>query len=386
MIVDRMTQPESEPNPATLSVRLRKKVPTAFTLEVEFTVPDGITILFGPSGAGKTTLLDCVAGLARPDSGKIALGSQIVFDADQRIEVPVQSRRVGYLFQDLALFPHLTVEQNVQYGLNDLDAATRRERTAEILGSFRIAHLVKRKPGEISGGERQRVALARSLVAQPRVLLLDEPLSALDGATKSRLIEDLRAWNATHSIPILLVTHSRDEVFALGERVLLLDQGKLLAQGTPQQVLDTPYSESIAQIAGFENILGATVIAVHHEHGTMRCRVKGAAAELEVPMTRHRVGSAVRVAIRAGDIMVAATRPDGLSARNVLRGTLISLEQHGVTVIASVDAGARFEVHLTPSAREQLALETGRQIWLVIKTYSCHVVSPYAESSAPSEV
>src|ERR1700678_2581472 len=191
-----------------LTIQVRKRFSDAgrdFTLEVGFALASGITIIFGASGAGKTTLLDCVAGLTTPDSGKIAVGDHVLFDQARETNLPVQTRRVGYVFQDLALFPHLTVEKNVEFGLAALDKhkSERRKKSDAILESFRISHLRERKPGEISGGERQRVALARALVTDPCILLLDEPMAALDAATKSKIIEDLRAWNAAHAIPIL---------------------------------------------------------------------------------------------------------------------------------------------------------------------------------------
>ncbi len=155
-----------------------------FALEVEFQASPGFTILFGPSGAGKTTLLDCVAGLTKPDSGRIAIGDRVLFDAARPIDLPVAKRRVGYVFQALALFPHLTVEQNVQYGLTHLPQAQRAAQASAILQAFRIPHLAPRYPREISGGESQRTALARTLVTDPALLLLDEPLAALDAATK----------------------------------------------------------------------------------------------------------------------------------------------------------------------------------------------------------
>lgn len=360
---------------ANLNIRVHKTFSSGFTLEAEFGVSPGITILFGASGAGKTTLLHCVAGLVRPDSGRIAVGEQVLFDAEQKIDVDVPCRSVGYVFQNLALFPHLTVEQNVQYGLARADPAERNQRVMATLESFRIAHLRQRKPKEISGGERQRVALARSLVTHPRVLLLDEPLAALDHATKSAIIEDLRAWNAARGIPILYVTHTHSEVFALGERVIVLENGRVLAQGTPQQVLDAPAQETIAQLAGFENIFDATVAAMRNDLGLMRCKLHGSELDLEVPLTRAKLGSNVRVAIRAGDILLSTQVPQGLSARNVIAGKLSSLEQQGVLVIAEVDAGVKFEVHLTPSARESLQFKIAQQVWLVIKTYSCHLIS-----------
>ena len=247
----------ADANPADplLEVRFRKRFPAQtheFVLEVEFTAAAGFTILFGPSGAGKTTLLDCVAGLVGPDSGRIAVGGRTWFDAEGGPNLPVAKRRLGYVFQSLALFPHLTAEKNVQYGLAHLPEAERRERVAAILEAFRVSHLAQRNVREISGGESQRVALARTLVTGPSVLLLDEPLAALDAATKAKIIDDLREWNRIHRIPILYVTHSREEVFALGERVLVLDAGRIVAQGTPHEVVTAPLQETVAQLVGFE--------------------------------------------------------------------------------------------------------------------------------------
>ena len=172
-----------------LDVQFRKSFAaqaTQFLLDVEFQAPPGFTILFGPSGAGKTTLLDGVAGLTRPESGRIAIGGRILFDAAQRINLPVEKRRLGYVFQNLALFPHLTVKQNVQYGLAHLPPQERDTQAFAVLEAFRISHLAQRYPREISGGESQRTALARTLVTDPALLLLDEPLAALDAATKAQ--------------------------------------------------------------------------------------------------------------------------------------------------------------------------------------------------------
>ena len=196
----------------SLAASIRAALSPQFTLDVRFSVAPGITMVFGASGSGKTTMLKCLAGLHRPDAGTIVIDGRVMFDAGRGIDVPVRRRGLGYVFQHLALFPHMTVEQNLHYGLSSLDHAARRARTASVAESFRIAHLLARRPSEISGGERQRTALARSLVTDPRFLLLDEPLSALDHVTQSRIIEDLRAWNAARGIPILYVTHSHREV------------------------------------------------------------------------------------------------------------------------------------------------------------------------------
>ena len=360
-----------------LAVDIRKQHSPSFALEATFTAPPGITILFGRSGSGKSSLLNCIAGLMRPDTGRIALDSQVLFDARSNINLGPAARSVGFLFQDLALFPHLTAEQNVEYGLAKLPAKARRARAAAILDEMKVGSLGGRKPTEISGGEKQRVALARSLVTDPAMLLLDEPLAALDAITKSAIIEDLRAWNAAHGIPIIYVTHSLEEAFAVGENVLVLEAGKIIARGHPMEVLDAPRQETIAQLAGFENLFDATVTAVHEERGTMMCALPGGELELEVPLTHTNPGAPTRVAIRAGDIMIAKSKPHEISARNVFPGRIAAIraEGHRAIVIVEAPPAITFEVNLTLGSRDDLSLQSGAQIWLVIKTYSCHLVA-----------
>jgi len=373
--------PADRTRAASLTLEVRKRFSgngREFSLDVDLRAEAGFTILFGASGAGKTTLLDCVAGLATPDSGRIAIGDRILYDSSRRTDVPVAKRRVGYVIQSLALFPHLTVAENVEYGLNHLPRGERSERAKAMLGAFRIAELAQRSAREISGGESQRVALARTLVTDPEVLLLDEPLAALDAPTKAKIIDDLREWNRVHRVPILYVTHSREEVFALGERVLVLEAGRIVAQGTPHEVMSAPLQETVAQLAGFENIFDAVVESVNPERGTMSCRLTASAEVrpilLETPLVRGGVGASLRVGIRAGDILLATSPPVGLSARNVIPGRVASLEQHDVVVSARVNCGVEVDVHLTLAARDSLQVVPGREVWLVIKTHSCHLM------------
>src|SRR5882757_4097497 len=402
-------------------------------LDVSFDAQPGFTILFGASGAGKTTVLNCIAGMVRPDAGRIVADETVLFDKERRICLPVARRRVGYVFQDLALFPHLTVEQNIAYGLANLDRQEQKTRTDSVLSSFRIEHLRHRKPAQISGGERQRVALARALVTDPRALLLDEPLAALDLPTKSLIIDDLRAWNILRRVPILYVTHTRDEVFALGERVLVLDRGRILAQGTPHEVMTTPHYETVAQLAGFENIFDAEVEAVHEDRGTMTCKVmtcktmtrktatggeatpdevtpaevtpaevttsevttnevttsnvtttdlpvaENSTLVLETPLVRSAAGSRFRIAIRAGDVLLATSEPNEISARNIFPGKVVSVERRDVIILARVQTAAdphvEFFVQLTLAACDSLGIAEGREVWLVLKTHSCHLVA-----------
>lgn len=356
-----------------LSTTLTGKRQTAFSIDVRFSVPPGTTIIFGHSGAGKTTLLEAVAGLLRPARGRVAVGQRVLFDSEKGIDLPPARRHVGYVMQNLALFPHMTARQNIEYGLCRLAADERRDRVDDIARSFHIHELLKQRPAGLSGGERQRVALARALVTRPSVLLLDEPLSALDYATKTRILDDVREWNETHRIPLLYVTHGRREVFALSERVIVLEHGRVLAMGTPRDVLDTPRHEAVARLAGFENILDVEVVSVNPKHGTMSCRIVDAPAVIETPLGHLQIGSRLRVGIRAGDIIVATEPPHGLSARNVLPGVIRKMEARSGAVGLLVDVGETIAVTVTPGACEALDLGVEQRVWLVIKTHSCHL-------------
>jgi molybdate transport system ATP-binding protein len=361
-----------------LEADIRKQLTDSFRLEVRFALEAGITILFGPSGAGKTTLLDCLSGLSAPDRGRIALGGTVLFESNQQINLPARKRKVGYVFQDLALFPHLKVQANVAYGLTGLSGQDRKARVEKILDSLGIAPLRDRRPAQLSGGERQRVALARALVSEPSILLLDEPLAALDLPVRMKIADDLRSSIQTLPIPVLYVTHNRDEVFMLGDRLLVLENGRLIAQGTPHQVLSAPRGETVAQLAGFENIFDATVTSIHEERGTMTCKVwssQSANVELETPLVRAEIGTRLRVGISAGDILLATSAPLGLSARNVLAGRLVSLSERDAIVIARVDCGIELAIHLTLGARDSLGLSSGRQVWVIVKTHSCHLLA-----------
>jgi molybdate transport system ATP-binding protein len=369
----------------SLRVSVRKVLSTSFELAVDFAVSSGIHILFGPSGAGKTTLLDCIAGISTPNSGRVSVLGHVLFDSAARIAVPVTKRRIGYVFQDLALFPHFSVEANVAYGLGALSIAERNARVDRLLEAMGIATLRRRRPEELSGGERQRVALARALVIEPSMLLLDEPLAGLDLPVRMKIADDLRSWIRDTQIPVLYVTHSRDEVFMLGNSLLVLEQGRVIAQGTPHAVLSAPRSETVAQLAGFENILDAVVTSIHEERGTMTCRVRRVperkmyqdagwrGIDLETPLIRAAPGDKLRIGISAGDILLSTAAPVGLSARNVLAGRLTSLAQRDTTIVAVVDCGVEVAAHLTLSARDSLVLTPGSPVWVIVKTHSCHL-------------
>jgi molybdate transport system ATP-binding protein len=229
---------ESAERVNTLTAEIGLRLSSHFQLDCAFDVPFGFTVLFGPSGAGKTSVLDCIAGIKTPTSGLISIDAHVMFSSTRGLNVPPAARRLAYVFQSLALFPHLTVQENVSYGIQEEPAPARAERCPQMLRQFGIDHLKDRRPNDLSGGERQRVALARSLVTDPRALLLDEPLAALDRKTRMQIIDDLRAWNEAHQVPILYVTHSVREALALGERVLIMQDGRIVATGSPAELLD----------------------------------------------------------------------------------------------------------------------------------------------------
>ncbi len=237
MAAERLPSPPSPPlPPRTLHVRALIATP-AFKLDVDFTAPPGVTVLFGPSGSGKSTTLATIAGLATPAAGRIALGDTAWFDASAGVDVAVHRRRVAYVFQSLALFPHLTAAQNVAYGMpRELDRAARHDKAVTLLDRLHVAHLAPRKPPTFSGGEAQRVALARALAIDPHVILLDEPFSALDRDLRIELIAELRDSLRGLGAPVLFVTHHRQEARALGERLVVLEAGRVVRTGTVDEL------------------------------------------------------------------------------------------------------------------------------------------------------
>jgi molybdate transport system ATP-binding protein len=214
----------------------------AFRLDVEFMAASGVTILFGHSGSGKTTCLRAVAGIVTPDEGRISLDERLYFDSASGVNLPIQQRRVGFVFQDYVLFPHLTAEQNVAYGIRadensgGLSKAAKRERARELLALLGIEYAARQYPRELSGGESQRVALARALASDPAIVLLDEPLSAVDAKTRARLLAEIRATQQRTDIPFLYVTHNVAEVIEIGDHVIVLDEGRVIRQGSPREV------------------------------------------------------------------------------------------------------------------------------------------------------
>jgi molybdate transport system ATP-binding protein len=242
-----------------LEVRLVKRL-AGFTLQAEWHAGDGVVALFGPSGAGKTLTLQCLAGLAHPDEGRIVVDGTVFFDGAARIDIPPQKRRLGYVFQGYALFPHLSVADNVAYGLHGRARTERRRRTAEVLERLGLGDLADRRPRELSGGQQQRVALARALAVDPDLLLLDEPLSALDAPLRRQLRQELMTIVREWGKATVLVTHDLAEAFQLADRVVVYEAGQVVQQAPKTELLSAPASERVARLMGVRNILSGTVL------------------------------------------------------------------------------------------------------------------------------
>ena len=244
-----------------LEVAVRKSLP-GFTLDVEWSAGDGVAALFGPSGAGKTLTLQCLAGLVRPDAGRIVVDGQVLFDSVAGIDVAPQRRHVGYVFQGYALFPHLSVRDNVGFGLRERGRIERRRREDEVLARLGLEALAERRPRELSGGQRQRVALGRALATDPALLLLDEPLSALDLPLRHALRDDLREVLTGWGIAAVLVTHDLTEAYRLGDRIVVYEEGRVIQAAPRAELLWQPSSRSVARIMGIRNVLqGVTLKA-----------------------------------------------------------------------------------------------------------------------------
>lgn len=376
----------------TLSVRIKKALSlsgdgdaarrgqvgreASFSLDVDFDVPPGFTILFGASGSGKTTTLRSISGIVRPDEGRIAIDDEVLFDSATRVDLPIRERGVGLVFQDLALFPHLTALANVEFGMSRMSRAERRQRAQAMMEALRISHTLERKPTQISGGEAQRVALARALASQPRILLLDEPLSAIDEATKRGIIADLKAINRELLLPIVYVTHSREEAVSIGERVIVYEQGRVIASGEPISVFGTPVTAGVARLTGVENIFVGRVVSKNESAGTLTVEVSDAAGScgVEAPFANHVLGEHVTLAVPSGDILLATEEPRSTSLRNRMRGRIAAIEEELNRIVVRVDAGVVWSASVTRQAVSELELTVGKEVWLAFKTHSCFLV------------
>jgi len=295
-----------------IRARLRKTYPSrsdsaGFSLELEFQAAAGITVLFGPSGSGKTQTLDSIAGFVRPDEGRILLDDEILFDAATGVHLPPQARNCGYVFQNYALFPNMTLRQNLEFAAERRPRLERHRRVNEMVDRFQLGDAAGRRPHEVSGGQRQRCSIARALIGAPRLLLLDEPAQGLDAPLRVELYEVLRQVRADFKTPVLLVSHDLEECFELGEEMLILRHGRIVQSGTPRAILDQPANLEVARLLGRFNLIPGQIRAL--DPGQKTSRVQIGEFELDGPYFPGRL---------KGDRVTVCVRPDQLkvSARN----------------------------------------------------------------------
>jgi molybdate transport system ATP-binding protein len=353
-------------------IAIRVELPLAGDdLRVEAELPAAVTAVMGPSGAGKTSLLEAIAGLRRQARGRIACGESVFLDTERGVRVAPEQRRAGYVPQDAGLFPHLTALGNVRFGARGDEG---RVKTA--IDTLDLGPLLPRHPASLSGGEKQRVALARALATSPRILLLDEPLAALDVELKERILPYLVRIRDEWKVPMLYVTHNVGEALALAGEVLLLRDRRVEAQGRPLDLLSSPGLSREAE-AGIENLLRGRLLGHDAPGGVSRVELEGG-IPLSVPLAAARpAGAPVTVAIRAEDVLVSSGPLTGLSARNVYEARLEGLERTGVDVTlrcAVAGAPSPWLARVTPAAVEALGLKVGQTVWLAVKSHSVRVL------------
>lgn len=361
---------------AALSLRFRKTYPTGTEIDVELRVgldPTIVTVLFGPSGAGKTTILRVLAGLERSTNCVIHFGGETWADSSSGVFIPTQRRRIGFLFQDYALFSHLTVTGNILYGLRGLSAGDQRRRASELLERFQLQDLAARYPDQLSGGQKQRVALARTLAPQPRLLLLDEPLSALDGPTREVLRGELRSLLTSLGIPVLLVTHDRLEALALGDEIAIVYEGRVVQHASLEEVFRRPITPAVAKIVAVETVQRARVLEADEEIITVavgRARLIAAARDFPSDVKE------AFVCIRAEDVLLLKNvETMSASARNRLSGIVTSLGHEGPMWRIELDCGFPLTALLTRQACEELALQKDDRVMAMIKAMNVHLIS-----------
>jgi len=351
-----------------IDVTVRKQL-GAFVLDADFRAPGrGITALFGRSGAGKTTIINLVAGILAPDAGRIAIGADVFFDAATRVALPPNERRVGFVFQDARLFPHLSVERNLRYGLRrtrTTDSPIAFDTVVDVLG---VGQLLPRLPHTLSGGERQRVALGRAMLAQPRLLLLDEPLASLDAPRKAEILPYIERLRDEFRLPMIYVSHSLDEVIRLADHLLVVSDGRIAASGPLVDVVSRLDLQPLLGRFEAGSVVDCTVAS--HDGHYLLTTLQFDSGRLRVPLVDRPVGAAIRVRLRARDISVAVSEPRDLSISNALAGTISAFaERDGVFVDVTISVGATtIRALVSRESRDRLGLAVGQSVWALIKT------------------
>jgi molybdate transport system ATP-binding protein len=340
----------------------------AFNLHARFRSDGKLTALFGPSGSGKTTVVNAIGGLVRPDHGRIAVQGRVLVDTKKGIFVPKHRRRIGYVFQEGRLFPHLDVRQNLLFGRWFTPRRERKTGFEDVVELLGIGHLLDRRPGTLSGGEKQRVAIGRALLADPQLLLMDEPLASLDDARKAEIFPYIERLRDEGGVPIVFVSHSVPEIARLATSVVVLSEGRVAASGSASEILRHTNLFRQTGLAEAGALIEAQVL--RHEDGFGLTVLQARAGTLTVPLLDHAVGTRMRVRLRARDIILSLQEPKGMSALNVLPGLISSIEEsEGASVDVELDCGGDALVaRVTRKSVAELGLRPGLRVHAIIKS------------------
>ncbi len=327
----------------------------------------GVTALFGRSGAGKTSIINMVAGLVRPEAGRISVNGKCLFDAERRIDLPPEKRRIGYIFQEGRLFPHLSVRANLMYGMRRTPAVDRYVHFDSVVALLGIGQLLDRRPARLSGGEKQRVAIGRALLTSPSLLLMDEPLASLDSARKSEVLPFISRLAMEFSIPILYVSHALEEILNLADTMVLLDAGRVMAVGAVEELMSHRHLQQLTGDTDYGTVI-PTVIKRHDEAaGITHLQFPGGI--LKLPRIDLPIGRRVRVRIQARNVAIALEPPKRISVQNILRGRIEEItEGNGSLVDIRMNVGCPLLSRITPLARKDLDLQPGQSVFALVKS------------------
>lgn len=361
-----------------LTAEISKTFTSGFRVRASLRIPLGpqVTVLFGPSGSGKTSVLRCIAGLELLSEGRIQFKDRVWADVERGIHVPPQQRSVGYLFQDYALFPHLSVRDNIGFGISHMPQEERESGVRSIAERLQVLDLLDRRPSELSGGQQQRVALGRALARNPELLLLDEPLSALDGPTRDRVREELARLLKTLRLPAVVVTHDWVDALRLGDSLVVMSGGTVLQVGTPQDVFARPGHADVAAAVGMETVAVGSV--VKRDNGSLSLRVGDAemiAVDPDDGQTEY------FVCIRGENVTLETARVGQSSARNHLRGVVCDIVPAGSLWKVTVNVGCDLVALVTRQALEDLSLANGSEVFAVFKASAVHLIARQAATA-----
>jgi molybdate transport system ATP-binding protein len=344
-----------------------------FELHAKCVITEPVVGIFGPSGAGKSTLLGLIAGLTTPDAGHLILNGEPLFNDKQAINIPLHQRHIGTVFQDSRLFPHLNVRDNLEYGFNLLAAKDRRLGFSQIADLLEIGHLLSQKPHQLSGGEKQRVALGRALLTSPRLLLLDEPLASLDVRLKHQILPFLRRVKDEINIPMIYVSHAIDEILYLTSHIAMIEKGEILAVGQFNEVIHDQRVLTLAHSLGLENVLHVQVTEHHPDNGFTVAQF--ASQKISIPLVNSAIKSTVSISVAASNIALSTHKISGVTIQNQLAGNVTAIQQIGTRVLVSVDVGTEIIAEVTAKAIADMQIKQGTSIYCLIKTQSIRALA-----------